>query len=166
MAGHQGVRRSLNLLSRYFWWPSMVSDVKEHVRTCPICQRVKSRHHQPYGMFHGHVPGIRRWEEWSMDFITDLPKSRRGNDAIHVVLDSTSKRLRLDAVTMKITSLQVLDLLFNVIIRNHGLPRRIICDRDPRYTARPFIRRWSEALGVKLSFSIPFNPLHNSWRRA
>ncbi|KAF8757112.1 hypothetical protein RHS01_03964 [Rhizoctonia solani] len=38
LAGHPGQQRTLELLSRNYWWPGMKSTAKEWVECCPVCQ--------------------------------------------------------------------------------------------------------------------------------
>jgi hypothetical protein len=44
-AGHYGVRRTYQLLSRTFDWPKMLVSVEAFVRCCDSCQRVKAPRH-------------------------------------------------------------------------------------------------------------------------
>ena len=37
-AGHRGVAKTIELIRRQFWWPSLRADVKEYVNTCVVCQ--------------------------------------------------------------------------------------------------------------------------------
>jgi hypothetical protein len=41
-AGHPGRTKTLDLLSRTYWWPRMSRDVEEYVRACELCVRTKS----------------------------------------------------------------------------------------------------------------------------
>ncbi|KAK3525857.1 hypothetical protein QTP70_010923 [Hemibagrus guttatus] len=36
-SGHPGIRRSIQLACRRFWWSSLVTDVKRYVQACPTC---------------------------------------------------------------------------------------------------------------------------------
>ncbi|KAF8751636.1 hypothetical protein RHS01_08418 [Rhizoctonia solani] len=38
LAGHPGQQRTLELVSRNYWWPGMKSSAKEWVKCCPVCQ--------------------------------------------------------------------------------------------------------------------------------
>ncbi|QRW27810.1 hypothetical protein RhiXN_02405 [Rhizoctonia solani] len=38
LAGHPGQQRTLELISRSYWWPGMKSSAKEWVECCPVCQ--------------------------------------------------------------------------------------------------------------------------------
>jgi len=92
-----------------------------------------------------------------MDFITGLPKGKKGNDAIWVVVD----RLTTSALFLPMKMIDSVDklakLYVNEVIRLHGVPVSIISDRDPRFTSRlwPSLQR---AMGKKLNLSMTFHP--------
>ena len=47
--GHPGRVKTLELLARKYYWPSMRKDVDRFVRNCHVCHRTKSTRHAPYG---------------------------------------------------------------------------------------------------------------------
>ena len=47
--GHYGVSRTAELISRKYHWQGLIKDVKTYINECDVCQRVKPRHHKPYG---------------------------------------------------------------------------------------------------------------------
>ena len=85
-AGHFGFNKTLELISRDFWWPQMWKDVKEFVRSCDICSRSKTPRHRPYGLLQPLPIPRRPWSSVSMDFNTDLPSSNLF-DNIFVLVD-------------------------------------------------------------------------------
>ena len=87
---HFGVNKTIELVSRDFWWFQMWKLVKEFVQTCDVCARAKTPRHRPYGLLHPFVIPNEPWASISMDFITDLPLSR-SFDAILVVVDRFTK---------------------------------------------------------------------------
>ncbi|GBG81527.1 hypothetical protein CBR_g32515 [Chara braunii] len=52
---------------------------------------------------------------------------------------------------------EVADIVFDRVVRDHGLPLSIIYDRDPRFTSR-FWRRLHEVYGTQLRFSSSYHP--------
>ncbi|GIL64185.1 hypothetical protein Vafri_18158, partial [Volvox africanus] len=42
LAGHPGSTRLVELVRRSFWWPRLVTDAENFVRTCSSCQRNKA----------------------------------------------------------------------------------------------------------------------------
>jgi hypothetical protein len=84
IAGHQGHARTLELISRRYYWPGLKSTVNKYVDSCKQCQRAKGTKTRvplkPLEIPKGP------WEEIAYDFITKLPKSQ-GSDSILVVVD-------------------------------------------------------------------------------
>jgi hypothetical protein len=38
MAGHGGVRKTMDRISKHFWWPGIMKDVQSFCKSCHICQ--------------------------------------------------------------------------------------------------------------------------------
>ena len=91
LAGHQGRWKTLELLSRNYWWPGMSVNVKNYVQGCDTCQRNKSSTTAPYGLLQPNKVPTGPWEIVTTDLITQLPESvdSEGNPrtAIIVVID-------------------------------------------------------------------------------
>ncbi|XP_038162154.1 pyridoxal-dependent decarboxylase domain-containing protein 1 [Cyprinodon tularosa] len=75
-SAHPGVSRTIALINRRFWWPSLQKDVKEYVLACPICARSKTSHQPPSGLLHPLPVPTRPWSHIAVDFVTGLPISR------------------------------------------------------------------------------------------
>ncbi|GBG80594.1 hypothetical protein CBR_g31053 [Chara braunii] len=93
-----------------------------------------------------------------MDFIGPLrPPTERGHDAILVVVDHFTKRARFVPCRYRISAREVADIVFDRVVRDHGLPQSIISDRDPRFTST-FWRRLYEVYESQLHFSSSYHP--------
>lgn len=92
-----------------------------------------------------------------MDFVTGLPRSCKGNDAIWVIVDCLTKVAHF--LPMKITFPldRLAQLYVNEIVRLHGVPLTIVSDRDARFTFR-FWTALQKAMGTKLKFSTAYHP--------
>eukprot|EP00253_Pinus_taeda_P034317 PITA_34317 len=91
-----------------------------------------------------------------MDFIIGLPKSKKGNDSIMVVVDKLSKSANFIPVQSTYRATQVANIFMQNIFRLHGLPKTIISDRDVKFTSA-FWRTLFEGLGTQLSFSTAYH---------
>ena len=49
LAGHFGIDKTRELVSRKYYWPSLRRDVESYVRGCDICLTSKTVRHKPYG---------------------------------------------------------------------------------------------------------------------
>lgn len=155
--GHVGRERTLELLRRHFLWPNMRRDVGEFIATCDNCQRNKAANQLPPGLLQPlHVPkGL--WESISMDLITQLPETKRGNTAIVVFVDRLSKMVRLVPVKTSIDAEEYAHVFVREVFAKHGLPASIVSDRDPRFTSE-FFQQLCKLLDIKQRMSTAFHP--------
>ena len=69
-----------------------------------------------------------------MDFVTHLPRTSRGHDAVWVIVDWLTKSAHFLAVQMTFTMEAFCRLYIQEIIRLHGVPVSIVSGWDPRFT--------------------------------
>ncbi|KAK3554752.1 hypothetical protein QTP70_033447, partial [Hemibagrus guttatus] len=134
-SGHPGARRSAQLVSRRFWWPSLGPEVEDFVRQCATCAQARTSRQRPEGLLEPLPVPRRPWSHLSVDFLTDLPDSE-GFTAIMVVVDRFSKGCKLVPLKGLPTAMQTADAMFAHVFRNFGLPEDIVSDRGPQFTSR------------------------------
>jgi hypothetical protein len=69
----------------------MKREIAEFVSNCRICQQVKIEHQKPAGELQSLSILKCKWEDISMDFVTGLPRGKKGNDVIWLVVDRLTK---------------------------------------------------------------------------
>ncbi|QRW22561.1 Retrotransposable element Tf2 protein [Rhizoctonia solani] len=143
LAGHPGQQRTLELLSRNYWWPGMKSSAKEWVECCPTCQANRRAHAPVISLKPLEVPPF-PFHTISYDFITGFPKSN-GYDAILVVIDSFSKFGHFIPTTKKVTAKGLAELQDDLGPRNHT------------FTGK-FLRALYQRLGINPAFSSAYHP--------
>jgi hypothetical protein len=94
-AGRVGRDKTYKAISRQFWWPHIRQEVNKYVQTCESCQRNKISTRKPAGLLQPLPLPTHKWRDISMDFITQLPKTQSGYDAILVVVDRLQKCVTL-----------------------------------------------------------------------
>jgi hypothetical protein len=144
-------------LKQYYWWPNMRKEMANYVAKCSICQQVKVEHRKPAGLLQPLLIPEWKWEMITMDFVWALPRGKRGNDAIWVIVD----RLTKSALFLPVKKTDPVDKLAKIymkkVVRLHEVPVSIVSDRDPRFSSHLWLSI-QHALGTNLNFSIVFHP--------
>eukprot|EP00253_Pinus_taeda_P002337 PITA_02337 len=104
-----------------------------------------------------HDIPMSKWETISMDFITGLPLTSQRHNAILVVVDKLTKSAHFIPVRDTYDVADVARVFINEIIRFHGVPKKIISDRDSRFTSR-FWTCMQTALGTQRNLSTAYHP--------
>jgi hypothetical protein len=136
--GHMGSKRTLEVLQRYFTWPGMVVDVKRFISSCDSCQRNKPDTAGPKGLLRPLPIPDKPWNSLSFDFITCLPPTNDGHNALLVVVDRLTKMCRLVPCDFHCSAEDVARLLSTAVFSIFGVPETLISDRDPRFTSQWF----------------------------
>ena len=118
------------------------------------------------------------FEVWSMDFITDLPMSweaQKRTSVLRIRLQSASAcvpyspastssqstaGLRLTPCFVgegRLGAPSVARLFFDAVVRFFGCPRKVLHDRDPRFTSNFWRALW-RILGVSVALSSAYHP--------
>jgi len=118
-----------------FWWTKMKKEIAACVACCDNCCRVKAVHMKACLLQPLPILGW-KWEEVSMVFISRLPTSIKGYDSIWVIVDHLTKAARFIQVQTDYRPHQYVELYFEHIVRQYGVPRTTISDRGPQFTAR------------------------------
>jgi hypothetical protein len=76
-----------------------------------------------------------KWEEVGMDFIVGLPHTQRGFDSIWVIVDRLTKVAHFIPVKTTYSSAKLAELYLERIVSLHGVPKKIVSDRDTQFTS-------------------------------
>ena len=84
-----------------------------------------------------------------MDFVTHLPQTSRGHDAVFVIVDQLTKLTHFLTVQMTFTLEEFCRLYIREIVLLHGVLASIVLDRDPRFTAHSW-KSFQRVMGTQL----------------
>ncbi|KAI3741139.1 hypothetical protein L1987_58806 [Smallanthus sonchifolius] len=93
----------------------------------------------------------------TMDLITKLSKTRKGYDAIWVVVDRLTKSTHFLPIKETYSSDRLAEKYVKEIVSRHGVPVSIISDRDTGFTPR-FWKKFHEDMGTRLNLSTVYHP--------
>ncbi|POM81916.1 Retrovirus Polyprotein [Phytophthora palmivora] len=102
--GHTGTGRTYLRLRADWYWPRMVRTIKKYVTDSEDCRRNKPRLTKTPGLEEPLQIPDEQWRSISMDFIADLPNTKRGHNSIWVVIDRLTKRSHVIATTKKVSA--------------------------------------------------------------
>ncbi|KAJ9513216.1 hypothetical protein QJQ45_029520 [Haematococcus lacustris] len=156
-AGHVGITKTLERLSRVFYWDTMRVDVRHYVTTCDACQRDKSSTLKPGGLLNPLSIPDYRWESVSMDLITKLPSASHGFDAICVFVDRLSKMVHFVPCKESMNAKGFARLFVDNVFKLHGLPKDMVSDRGPHFH-NTFWHHVQKLLGMRGSLSSSYHP--------
>ena len=125
----------LTAIRKNYFWPGIRRDIVEYLNKCLECQQVKVEHRHPGGLMQPITVPKWKWEVISLDFITGLPRSKKHNDSIMVVVDRSSKSTHFIPMHSTYEMAQIADISMREIFRLHGIPKTVISNRDVNFTS-------------------------------
>ena len=155
--GHLGREKTYTRLTEQVYWRGVYDDVRDYVGGCLSCACIKASNRAQAGLLRPLPIPARRWETISMDFVGPLPETAAGHDWLLVVVDKFSKMVHLIPCNIKVTAVEVAQLVYDNVIRLHGFPESIISDRDTRFTSNFWQSLW-QLTGTKLKMSSSYHP--------
>jgi len=155
VAGNFGRDRTMELISRNFFWPKMEDDVRRHCNECDNCQRTKAPRPAKHGLQQPLELPCKLWTHISTDFISDLPESS-GYTMILVVVNRFTKMAHFIPVSKKDSPLVAKAYLENRW-KYHRFPEDVVSNQDETFTGQYFPHRYNY-LGMKRSMSTAFHP--------
>jgi hypothetical protein len=157
---HLGPAKTTAYLRATVWWKTLIADVRSYCETCQTCRRSKPDNQKPYGLLNPLPVPTNPWEAIGIDFVGPLPDSNDRNgiyDEITVIIDLLSGRVHLVPSRQDYRARDVAELIFSEVYRLHGLPKRIVSDRDVLFTSI-FWQHLNKLLGIKLNMSSAYHP--------
>jgi transposase InsO family protein len=122
-----------------------------------VSKKVKTEHQRPAGLLYPLKIPDWQWKEIGMDFITGLPRTQKGYDAIWVIVDRLTKVAHFIPVKTTYKGSQLAELYMARIRCLHRAPKKIVSDRGSQFTSR-FWRSFHENMNTKLNFSTTYHP--------
>ncbi|KAJ0918395.1 putative nucleotidyltransferase, Ribonuclease H [Helianthus annuus] len=154
---HPGSDKMYKDLRIQYWWPGMKKDIALYVSKCLTCLKVKAEHQRPSGLLEQPEIPVWKWENITMDLITKLPRTKKGHDAIWVIVDRLTKSAHFLPICEDYSADKLAQIYVDEIVARHGVPLSIISDRDARFTSH-FWRTMQSAMGSQLNLSTAYHP--------
>jgi len=157
---HGGKSKTILRATRLAFWPRMNADILAYVNSCEECLQAKSFKQRSVAVPHSHAIPKERFEKISVDLLSGLPVSKKGNDSVLVFLDHFSGRVFLYPCKKSITSKQAARGFFETVYRNQGICKQILSDNGSIFNST----FWDEVfslMGIDIRHSSVYYPQSN-----
>jgi len=144
--GHPGCWKTLELVSRNYWWPQMSRYIGQYVSTCDLCLWTKPWRRSPVGELQPLSVPDAQWDTLSVNFVVELPESS-GHDAVMTVMDAVSKRAYFIPIHIMVTAEGVARLFLYYIWKLHGLLKCVVFNCGPQFVTL-FTKELYRLLGI------------------
>ncbi|KAK7095859.1 hypothetical protein V1264_005220 [Littorina saxatilis] len=159
MAGHMGIRRTIDRVWQVFYWPGICSHIRRFCRSCDKCQRTT-----PKGNLRkvplGHMPIIdEAFRRVAVDIVGPIiPMSAQGNRFILVMVDFATRYP--EAVPLRnIDTVSVAEALWQMWTRV-GVPEEVLTDRGTQFTSEVMAEVY-RLLGIRGLTTSPYHAQAN-----
>jgi len=138
----------------------MHRDCAAYIATCPGCQVYKNFPGKPAGQMQPITVPPYRWHTVTTDYVTGLPETDNGHDAIAVFVDKLTKYVYLMPCKTTSNGEDWADLFMASVYVNEGMPDHILSDRGPQFRGE-FNQGLAKRLGITWDLTSPYIPSSN-----
>ena len=156
IAGHFRKDKTIESVTRNFYWEKVSECINDYVRSCDECQDNKSPRQTKYGLLQPLEEPYAAWTSISVDFITQLPESQ-GQSQIIVVVDRFTKMSHFIGLATNATGKDVAYTLLKEVWKLQGLPSEILAEMAAKLSGE-FWESLRKALGIKRRMSTAYHP--------
>ena len=157
---HFGRDKTIKKIQQRYFWPDMISNIRNHIGSCLPCLQNNHMRRKPPGVLKPIKPPEGVWQLLSMDFHGPItPTTKNGNRYIISLTDVLSKFVITKAVR-DCTASTAAQFVTEEVILKYGTPKCILTDNGTHFTAS-MMREIFKQIGVTHLFSTPYHPMTN-----
>uniref|UniRef100_A0A2N9F1B6 Uncharacterized protein n=1 Tax=Fagus sylvatica TaxID=28930 RepID=A0A2N9F1B6_FAGSY len=156
---HSGARALAHKLTRAgYYWPSLLHDAAQYVKTCDKCQRFANIPRAPPEEI---TPMTSPWpfSQWGLDIMGPFPVGTKQAKFLVVAIDYFTKWVEAEPLAT-ITEKNVKNFVWKGVICRFGIPRVLVSDNGKQFDNGPF-RDLCAQLNIKNHYSSPRHPQAN-----
>ena len=159
MHGHQGRKRTENMISARYYWRGMSKDIRKWIQACSGCSTRKTPRPTHAG-FTEISQSKSPWQTVGIDIVGDLPVTQQGNKWMLTMVDHFS-RWPIAVPIQDRESATIARAIFDNLISIHGSPEKIISDQGREFISKgmqELCKRW----GIRKVATGGYNPMGNA----
>ena len=161
LTSYFGIKKTCKLLAEKYYWPTFCLNIKAYVKRCDVYLALKAVRHKPYDNLQSLPVLTHQWKDRLIDFVTSLPIStdwkRNSYNVILVIVNWLTKLVYYKPVKINIDTIDLAEVIINMVVWHHGLLNLIVTDKEPLFTLK-FWSLLSYFLDIKRKLSTVFHP--------
>ncbi|GKE09142.1 putative reverse transcriptase domain-containing protein [Tanacetum coccineum] len=129
---HPSSEKMYQDMKKLYWWTNIKANITTYVSKCLTYAKVKAEHQRTSRLL--VQPDIPQWnwDNFTMDFVTKLPKSSQGYDAIWMIVDRLTKSLIFVPMRETDPMDKLARMYLKEVVTRHGIPLLIIYGQSER----------------------------------
>ncbi|CAF1243875.1 unnamed protein product [Rotaria sordida] len=152
--------RTIHKIQQLYYWPHMISDIQNYIKSCLPCLQNNPLRQKPPGALKPIKSPEGIWQLLTMDFHEPItPVTKNGNKYIILLTDVLSKFVITKAVR-ECTASTAAQFLIEEVILKYGTPKCILTDNGTHFTAT-MMNELFKKFGVTHLYSTPYHPMTN-----
>ncbi|XP_055874586.1 uncharacterized protein LOC129924395 [Biomphalaria glabrata] len=158
LAGHMSINKTKTRIFSNFFWPGADKDIKQFVRSCPVCQKAR-----PPGKCGRAELGVMNvvttpFAKIAIDIVGPLELTDRKNMYILTLVDMATRWP--EAIPLpNVNTSTVIEALSNIFARI-GFPEHILSDNGPQFKSELY-EQVCRFFHIKVVKSTPYHPSSN-----
>jgi len=155
---HQGVRRTVEFISKKYWWETLRNDVSEYIKKCDTCAKRETGHRvvAPLGdalVAHEFLDVV------SLDIVGPLPATERGNKYLLTFIDHFTRFCEAIPIVKQDTETTAREFVTRIITQ-FGVSKKLFTDRGANFTSA-LIKETCKLLKIQKLQTSSYNPQAN-----
>ena len=156
LSAHLGFTKTRHRVESRYFWKSMISDIKNYVKTCENCQRRKVSTFNTHGLMQKMSFPREVFNKVQIDVMGPFPRSTKGKKYVVTAICYLSKWIESRALS-EATAESIADFVIEQILCRHGCPGEVQSDRGTTFTAEIF-KHITGKLGISHQVSTARHP--------
>ena len=161
---HPGAQHCYEILARSYHWSEMITDVKQFIRNCHLCAKIKYFQACYHGVLKLLPVSECCWADISINFIVHLPASKNLHGVkcknIMVIVNCLFKEIYYEAIN-DLMPLGVTQIYYSQMWKNTDLSDTIVSNCDTQFV-NSFWDQLCKWLNIKTNLFTAFHPQTDS----
>jgi hypothetical protein len=156
---HFSTDRTYYKIKNQYWWPGMKYMIKQHIRSCLLCQQYNISRQKKHGQLRPMAPPEGPFVLIGIDYCGPFKITPRENQYVLVITDYFTRHITAIALP-NCTAETTAQALFNEYFCKYGIPSVILSDQGSHFQNQ-LMENIQKLIGYNHIYSTPYHPQTN-----